>query len=104
LTKIKLNISDARMLQLIIELKDQGAIRFTQQFCDDLEIHKQHIRQIRIGKQHFTAEQIKMACKEYNVNANWIIGLEENIYRRKLPNKLVIMKRPQTKTQTKMIK
>src|SRR5690606_17165509 len=81
MSKPKLHITDARMLELIEILKQSGTIKFRQEFCDALDIHKQLIRQIKIKKQHFTAAHISLVCKIYNVNANWIMGIEDNIFR-----------------------
>ena len=86
--KSTLDTSDARMLELIEKLKRSGEIRFTQTFLDVVEVPKQNIYNIKIGKQHFTIDQIKKACKEYNVNANWILGLEKEVFRvNKIVNK-----------------
>lgn len=86
------------MLELIEYLKTKGHIRFRQQFCDAIGIHKQLYRQIKLGKQHFTAAHIEMVCKTYKVNANWIMGLEKNI----ISNKVISMKKePLTKSLTR---
>ena len=69
------------MLELIDLLKLSGKIKFTQEFCDSVGLKKQNLRPIKNGKQHFTPEQIRLACLEYNANANWINDLEENPFR-----------------------
>lgn len=80
-----LDVTDAQMLRLIPILKANGLIRFQQEFCDAVGLLKQNIRNIKIksitGPQHFTAAHILNACKEYNVNANWIMGLEKEVFR-----------------------
>lgn len=85
MAKIKLHITDARMLELIDILKSSGRIRFRQEFCDAVGVLKQNIRNIKLGtpagNQHFTVVHIANACKEYKVNANWIMGLETEIFR-----------------------
>lgn len=78
--KIKLNIPDERMLQLPDILKARGKIRFRQEFCDDIEIPKQNIRNIRLGRQYFTVRHIQNACKKYGINANWVMGIQANIF------------------------
>lgn len=80
--KIKLHISDAKMLELMDTLKSTGKIRFKKEFSDSLGMLKQHMRQIVIGKQHFTALHIKKACEVFNVNANWVLDIEPNMYRK----------------------
>lgn len=72
--KIKLQITDQRMLQLPEILKENHLIRFRQEFCDAIDLPKQNIRNIKMGTQHFTALHIERACKEYGLDANWIIG------------------------------
>lgn len=68
------------MLQLIELLQDAGKIKFRQQFLDAIGMPKQHFRRVRLGEQHFSPEQIAAACREYEVNANWILGLEKKIW------------------------
>ena len=81
MSKVKLNITDTRMLELIDALKEKGIITYRQEFCDVIDMEKQTIYNIKIAKQHFTAEHIMRACKEYKVNANWILGLEPEVFR-----------------------
>ena len=79
--KIKLNITDERMLLAPEKLKAMGIIRFRQEFTDRIDLAKQNVRRIRLGKQHFTGAQIAAACREFGINANWITGLEGNFMR-----------------------
>ncbi len=74
----KLLIADSNMLLLIGMLKTTGHIRFQQDFCDAIGMLKQNIRNVKNGSQHFTAEHIRLACEVYNVNANWILGIEQS--------------------------
>lgn len=80
--KSNLDISDQRILELIDILKQNDIIKFSQTFCDAVNVPKQLIRNIRIGNQHFTVHHIEAICKIYNVNANWIMGLEKNMFRK----------------------
>lgn len=77
----KLKLPDRKMLELIGILKARGDIRFRQEFCDVTDVPKQNIRNVKMGLQHFTAVQIMRCCKEYNINANWIFGLSDQISR-----------------------
>ena len=77
----KLNISDRNMLKLISSLKSTGAIRFNQDFFDEIDFLKQNFVNVKAGTQHFTVSHIENACKKYNVNANWIFGLEKEMFR-----------------------
>ncbi|MDI6034027.1 helix-turn-helix transcriptional regulator [Flavobacterium sp. LB2P84] len=72
--------SDMKIFELIELLKSLGIIRFDADFCRKIEMPKQSIPRIRQGKAHFTAEHISNICKVYNVNANWIFGIEKNIF------------------------
>jgi len=87
--KIHLHITDERMLKLPEILKWDRRIRYVKEFCDRIEVPKQLPRQVKIGKQHFTAAHIARACKEFGINANFIMGIEENIY---LTGKIVTIK------------
>jgi hypothetical protein len=81
MTKLKLPITDSRMLKLIELLKDTGKIETRQEFLDAIDVPKQNIYNIKIMKQSFTTKQIGAACDLYNINVNWIFGLEKEIYR-----------------------
>ena len=76
----ELSTSDARMLQLISILKTSGKIRFRQEFLNVIEMRKQNFSKIESGNIHFTVKQISIACQHYEVNANWIHGISENIF------------------------
>lgn len=78
----KLNIATTRMLKLIDLLKDNGTIIYRQEFLDVIDMPRQRFRQIADLKiQDFRLEHIQKACKKYNVNVNWIFGIEKNIFR-----------------------
>lgn len=76
---------DQQMLLLIIQLKEAGTIRFNQEFCDELGIPKTYLDQVRNRGRSFTAEHIAAACRAYNVNANWILGIEDAVFRTSNP-------------------
>ncbi len=78
--KPKLTTPDAQMLAAIDLLKTRGTITYTQAFLDAIEMRKQNIRGIKQGTHHFTAVQIMRACKEYNLNANWIFGASKDVF------------------------
>lgn len=64
-------------------LRRDGIIKYRQEFLDKIDFLKQNFRNVRLGTQHFTAMHITAACKAFNINANWIVGTEKNIYRTK---------------------
>jgi len=73
-------VFDKRMLELIKILKSSEIIRFSQEFCDAIELEKQNLVNIKKSHQHFTLNHIRLACKVYKVNANWIFGLSKEIF------------------------
>lgn len=81
MTQPKLHITDARMILAPAKLKADGRIRFRQQFLDAAGLLKGNFRNVKTGAQHFTAAHIANVCKEFGINANWIMGIEKNFYR-----------------------
>lgn len=79
--KTILKTSDQRMLDAMELLKQKGTIRFNQTFCDTIGLQKQNLVNIRKGTQYFTVDHITQACNAYNLNANWILGLSEELFR-----------------------
>lgn len=73
--------SDTKIFELIEILKSLGIIRFDTDFCRDIEIPKQSLARIKNEFAHFTAEHIRKICEVYKVNANWIFGIENNIFK-----------------------
>lgn len=50
-------------------------------FHKTVEISRSSLSKIRNGHgNHFTVTHIENLCKAYKVNANWIFGLEEEIF------------------------
>lgn len=83
-----LEVTDSKILELIDILKSKNIISTTQDFCDSVGIHKQRVVSIRKGLQSFRAFHIGIVCGVYNVNANWIYGFEDKVFR-KAVNKIV---------------
>ena len=73
--------SDKKMLQLLKLLKVYGVIRFDTEFCESIGLLKQNLNNIKNGKNHFTAQHIEFAVKEYKIDANWIFGISDQIFR-----------------------
>lgn len=74
--------SDEKIFELIKILKMRGDIRFEKEFCEEAGLLHQNLSRIRKGVAHFTADHIRHICIAYKVNANWIFGVEEKIFRR----------------------
>ncbi len=81
--KPKIAKPEARILEFIEYLKNSGAIRFKKEFFDATGIRRQYCREVEIGNNRFTSTQINSICETYNINANWIFGIEPNMLRAK---------------------
>ncbi len=69
------------MIELVEVLQRYEIIRFRQEFLDAIGMKKQGFKNITDGGQHFRIDHIERACDAYNVNANWLFGKEENVFR-----------------------
>ncbi len=72
---------DERILRLIDLLKFEKRIKTINEFCEGVGVIRQTVSKIRHGKASFTVAHIEMICKKYKVNANWIIGVDKNVFR-----------------------
>lgn len=72
--------ADKRILRLIELLIFQNKISSIKDFCEEIGILSQTISKIKKGINHFTAHHIETICKKYNVNANWVFGLESKVF------------------------
>lgn len=73
--------SDKKMLQLIDLLKVYKIIKFDTEFCEAIGLLKQNLNNIKNGKNHFTPEHIEHAIKVFKVDANWIFGMSDHIFK-----------------------
>lgn len=71
---------DVKILRLIELLRFQNKISSVREFCDEIKLLEQTVSKIKKGKNHFTVLHIKNICKIYEVNANWIFGIENQIF------------------------
>ena len=77
-----MNQIDKKILnELIPVLNSVHGLRFDNDFCNNIGLLRQNLNRIKTGFAHFTPKHIQSICLVYNVNANWIFGLETNIYR-----------------------
>ena len=81
-------ISDMNILKLIDLLKLQKKILTTKEFAESIGMLNSTISRVPQGKCHFTVEQISVICKKYNVNANFVFGLDDIVFRDKSNKKL----------------
>ncbi len=72
--------SDKRILRLIELLIFQRKIFYKKEFCKEIGILEQSVSKIKRGINHFTVIHIETICLKYNVNANWIFGIEDNVF------------------------
>lgn len=75
-----LNKTDQKILSLIDILKSSGKIRFDNDFCEPIGLAKQTLRNIKLGKQHFTTNHIYHIIRVFKVNANWIFDVSDKIF------------------------
>ncbi len=71
---------DERILKLIDLLRFEKKIKSEADFCRKIEMLPQRLTKIRNKKQYFTAVNIQKICEEFNVNANWIFGIQDKVY------------------------
>ncbi len=85
--KPELSITDLRALELIDFLKANGIVKSKKELCNIINesnlavLHQQHLPQIAQGKQRFTLSHIEAICKIFNVNANWLMGFDDKMFR-----------------------
>lgn len=72
--------TDKRILRLIELLIFQKNISSIRDFCTEIEMAEQTITKIKNGTARFTVLQIGSICKRFNVNANWIYGIENKVF------------------------
>lgn len=75
-------ISDEKMLLLMAEAIRKGVARNETDFLAKISFSRTNISNVRKGIQSFTREHIQLACELTGANANWIFGLESNVYRK----------------------
>lgn len=81
--------SDKRILRLIDLLIFQKRIASVNEFLETINSNRSTLSKIRNGqKNHFTVEQIEIICNKYEVNANWIFGIDNKVFRSK--NSIII--------------
>jgi DNA-binding Xre family transcriptional regulator len=72
---------DKRVLRLVDLLIFEKKIKNATEFCAEIEIQKQNFSKIKKGEARFTIRHIEKVCKKYNVNSNWILGIEKKVFR-----------------------
>lgn len=83
-----MHTSDKNILRLIELLKFQNKITTTANFCEVIGMQPGTVSKIANGKNHFTVSHIEAICKKYKVNANFIYGFEDVVFRDKSMKKI----------------
>jgi hypothetical protein len=78
-----MNDIDKRIFYLIEILVINKKVNNVSHFCSEIGMLRQTASRIKKGINHFTVTQIETICMLYNVNSNWILGLENNVFRTK---------------------
>lgn len=73
--------TDKRIIRLIELLIFQQRVSSIRNFCQEVDILEQTVSKTKKGINHFTVAHIEVICKTYNVNANWIYGFENKVFR-----------------------
>ena len=70
------------MLLFIDHCLEAGIVDTQRDFLESIGFSYRNIAQLRTGKQGFTAEHMKAAALQYDLNVNWLMGLESNVKRK----------------------
>lgn len=70
------------MLQLMDELIASKQVANETDFLEQIGFTRNNLYKVKKGEVGFTVEQIRKACELFNVNANWILGLEKVLWRK----------------------
>lgn len=76
---MKLPIWNSRMILLMRHCIDLELVDTQKDFLESIGMAPSQLRQVRMGKQSFTIDQIVRAAKKYKISANWILGLSDEM-------------------------
>lgn len=76
----KINELDEKMLLLMKELKSRGILKYKRDFANACGLPEQNLYNIQQGRNHFTINHLVNLCRFYSINANWVVGTEQNIF------------------------
>lgn len=75
-----MRLPDKNILYLIDYFIFTKKVKTQGEFCRSIGMLQPTISKIISGKSHFTVIQIENICNIYRINANWIFGLENNMF------------------------
>lgn len=78
--------TDENVLTIIDHLKSSGQVKYKTHVYELIETDAIRVFKIKNKEKykyqsfHFTAENIRLLCHHFKINANYIFGLENNMY------------------------
>lgn len=80
-----------RLVILLRRLKSSKTILSDADFCDNIGLDRTNFPKIKKGAFKLTLSQVISICESYNVNANWLLGLDESpVFRTQKGKKKVV--------------
>jgi hypothetical protein len=73
--------TDKKILALIDYIIYKKIVPTKKEFFKQTDIYESMLSKVKSNKAHFTPEHIQRICKVFNVNANWIMDLEKEVFR-----------------------
>lgn len=80
--------SDQRMLKVMEWAVKKGMAKHESDYLTKIGFSRTNISNVRTGHQSFSKDHIAEACRVTGANANWIFGLENNMFRKDSKNPL----------------
>lgn len=71
---------DKRMFELYNLLKSMGVLKTKRAFAAACGLPEQNLYNIKMERNHFTLVHVANICTFYSINANWIIGTENELF------------------------
>lgn len=75
--------TNKKLIRLIDLLIFEKKVKSSAEFCRRIGIQPQTLTKIKNGTHHFRVVYVERACKQFNVNANWIFGCSDEVYNEK---------------------
>lgn len=80
-------LSDKNMLKIIDQLKASGEIKYKTHAYSVMGLDTMRVDKIKNpdrhkANRHFSADDIRVFCEHFKINANFVYGLESNMYRK----------------------
>lgn len=72
--------ADTIILDLIEYLRFDKQIKNEADFARRIDMLQATITKVKNGTAHFTVEQISCICREFDVNANFIHGIQSKVF------------------------